>query len=75
MESPATEKLVPFNNWRLSLLNLAEIFCEPAFICAKLVYQDIWNKKGVYNIEQFDPDVFMEELNIQGLPWKIKVLD
>jgi saccharopine dehydrogenase (NAD+, L-lysine forming) len=47
----------------------------PAFIGAKLVYQDIWNKKGVYNIEQFDPDVFMEELNIQGLPWKIKVLD
>ena len=28
-----------------------------------------WNKKGVYNIEEFDPDPFMEALNQFGLPW------
>jgi hypothetical protein len=29
----------------------------------------------VYNVEQFDPDPFMQELNIQGLPWQIKELN
>lgn len=28
-----------------------------------------WNKPGVYNVEEFDPDPFMEELNKWGLPW------
>ena len=31
---PATVNAVPFNNCKLSLLNLADIFCEPALICA-----------------------------------------
>ena len=31
---PSTVRLVPFNNCKLSLLNLADIFCDPAFICA-----------------------------------------
>lgn len=26
-------------------------------------------KPGVYNVEEFDPDPFMEQLNKQGLPW------
>jgi saccharopine dehydrogenase (NAD+, L-lysine-forming) len=30
-----------------------------------------WYKEGVYNMEQFNPDFFMDELNSQGLPWKI----
>jgi len=34
-----------------------------------------WRDKGVFNIEQFDPDIFMEELNLNGLPWSIKELD
>ena len=25
---------------------------------------------GVYNIEEFDPDPFMDALNKWGLPWK-----
>ena len=29
----------------------------------------IWSKPGVHNVEEFDPDPFMAELNIQGLPW------
>jgi len=29
-----------------------------------------WKGQGVFNIEQFDPDPFMEKLNIHGLQWK-----
>jgi len=43
----------------------------PATIGAKLMLEGIWKKDGVYNMEQFDPDPFMQELNKQGLPWKI----
>jgi len=28
-----------------------------------------WKRPGVFNTEQFDPDPFMEQLNLQGLPW------
>jgi len=47
----------------------------PAMIGAKLMLEGIWHKSGVYNMEQFDPDPFMEELNKQGLPWNIIELD
>ena len=43
----------------------------PAMIGAKLMLEGKWQAKGVYNMEQFDPDPFMEELNKQGLPWKV----
>lgn len=43
----------------------------PAMIGAMMVMQGIWQKPGVYNIEEFDPDPFMEALNKWGLPWKI----
>lgn len=42
----------------------------PAMIGAKLLLEGKWKKPGVYNVEEFDPDPFMEELNKQGLPWK-----
>lgn len=42
----------------------------PAMIGAKLLLQGIWIKPGVYNVEEFDPDPFMAELNKCGLPWK-----
>jgi saccharopine dehydrogenase (NAD+, L-lysine forming) len=29
----------------------------------------VWKGKGVYNVEEFDPEPFMEKLNIHGLPW------
>jgi len=27
--------------------------------------------KGVFNMEQLDPDPFMADLNQYGLPWKV----
>ena len=47
----------------------------PAMIGAKLMIEKKWTGEGVFNMEQFDPDVFMEELNVQGLPWKIMELE
>ena len=41
----------------------------PAVIGAMMILKGIWKKPGVYNVEEFDPDPFMEELNKQGLPW------
>jgi len=47
----------------------------PAMIGAKLMLKGIWSGRGVFNIEQLDPDPFMEEMMTQGLPWQIKELD
>ena len=41
----------------------------PAMIGAKLFMQGVWKRPGVWNVEEFDPDPFMKELNEQGLPW------
>ncbi len=41
----------------------------PAMIGAMLYLQGKWKKPGVYNVEEFDPDPFMEALNKFGLPW------
>ncbi|NNJ70524.1 MAG: saccharopine dehydrogenase family protein [Kiritimatiellales bacterium] len=43
----------------------------PAFIGAKLLLEKKWTGNGVFNIEQVDPDPFMDDLNAYGLPWKI----
>ena len=43
----------------------------PAMIGAMMLVTGKWNKKGVYTPEEFDPDPFMEELNRNGLPWKV----
>ena len=43
----------------------------PAMIGAMLVMNGTWQKPGVYNMEEFDPDPFMDALNKWGLPWKI----
>lgn len=42
----------------------------PAMIGAMMVMTGKWNKPGVHNIEEFDPDPFMDALNKWGLPWK-----
>lgn len=42
----------------------------PAMIGAMMVLQGKWKKPGVYNVEEFDPDPFMDALNKWGLPWK-----
>lgn len=42
----------------------------PAMIGAMMVMTGKWKKPGVYNVEEFDPDPYMEALNAWGLPWK-----
>ena len=42
----------------------------PAMIGAMMLVTKKWNKVGVHNIEEFNPDPFMEALNKWGLPWK-----
>lgn len=41
----------------------------PAMIGAMMFFKGEWRKPGVYNVEEFNPDPFMEQLNIHGLPW------
>lgn len=42
----------------------------PAMIGAMLIMKGEWKKPGVYNVEEFDPDPFMDALNKYGLPWQ-----
>ena len=41
----------------------------PAMIGAMMFFKGLWRRPGVYNVEEFDPDPFMEQLMKQGLPW------
>ena len=41
----------------------------PAMIGAMMFLTGKWVKPGVHNVEEFDPDPFMERLNTKGLPW------
>ena len=41
----------------------------PATIGAMMFMQGLWKKPGVFNVEEFNPDPFMEQLYKQGLPW------
>lgn len=41
----------------------------PAMIGAMMFMTGKWRRPGVWNVEEFDPDPFMEQLNICGLPW------
>ncbi len=43
----------------------------PAMIGAMLVMSGAWQKPGVHNMEDFDPDPFMDALNKWGLPWQV----
>ena len=43
----------------------------PAMIGAMMVVKGIWNKPGVFTVEEFDPDPFMDALNKYGLPWVV----
>jgi saccharopine dehydrogenase (NAD+, L-lysine-forming) len=46
----------------------------PAMIGAMLMLTNKeWQKPGVWNVEELNPDPFMELLNQQGLPWHEKV--
>ncbi|MBN1254759.1 MAG: saccharopine dehydrogenase family protein [Deltaproteobacteria bacterium] len=41
----------------------------PAMIGARMLVTGHWRKAGVFNVEEFDPDPFMQQLTIHGLPW------
>lgn len=43
----------------------------PAMIGAQMMLKGLWKEPGVWNMEQRDPDPFMEELNQRGLPWQV----
>lgn len=43
----------------------------PAMIGTALVVSGVWKEKGVHNVEEFDPDPYMEMLNQYGLPWVV----
>ena len=47
----------------------------PAMIGAKMLLEGKWKQPGVWNVEQFDPDPFMADLNQYGLPWQVVELD
>lgn len=41
----------------------------PAMIGAMMVLTGKWSGTGVFNVEEFDPDPFLEKMNEYGLPW------
>jgi saccharopine dehydrogenase (NAD+, L-lysine-forming) len=42
----------------------------PAMLGAKQLLAGVWRKPGVWNMEQHDPDSFMADLQVHGLPWR-----
>lgn len=46
----------------------------PAMIGTLMILTGKWQGKGVFNMEEFDPDPFMEKLNKHGLPWTEVIL-
>jgi len=47
----------------------------PAMIGAAQILKGNWLRPGVWNMEELDPDDFMDMLNTQGLPWEVHELD
>ncbi len=45
----------------------------PAMIGARMVLEGKWSGKGVFNVEEFNPDPFLDRLRQDGLPWHEKV--
>jgi len=43
----------------------------PAMIGAMMMLTGVWQGVGVYNMEQLNPDRFMDALNKYGLPWQV----
>jgi len=41
----------------------------PAMLGAMMVLQNKWTGTGVFNVEEFNPDPFLEKLGVYGLPW------
>ncbi len=41
----------------------------PAMVGAMMYLKGFWRGNGVFNVEEFNPDPFLDELGKQGLPW------
>lgn len=46
----------------------------PAMVGAMMMVTGTWRGKGVFNMEQLDPEPFLEALAQHGLPWHVKEL-
>jgi saccharopine dehydrogenase (NAD+, L-lysine-forming) len=46
----------------------------PPVVGAMMLFQGHWKGAGVYNVEQFPPKPFMDEIGRQGLPWHMREL-
>ena len=44
----------------------------PTMVGAKMLLTGQWQGKGVFNVEQLDPEPFLDELGRRGLPWHVK---
>ncbi len=44
----------------------------PAMVGAAMLLTGKWDKRGVYTVEEFDPDPYMEMLTQAGLPWVVE---
>lgn len=44
----------------------------PAMIGAMMIVTGTWKGDGIFNMEEFDPDPYMEALNKWGLPWVVE---
>ncbi|RIJ45391.1 saccharopine dehydrogenase family protein [Maribellus luteus] len=45
----------------------------PAMLGAMMVLTGKWKGEGVFNVEEFDPDPFMERIGEFGLPWQEEI--
>ncbi len=45
----------------------------PAMIGAMMMINEVWKGAGVFNVEEFDPDPFMDKLNQYGLGWEEEI--
>ena len=45
----------------------------PAMIGAMMVLTGEWSGTGVFNVEEFNPDPFLDKMNEYGLPWHEEV--
>ena len=45
----------------------------PAMIGARMILEGNWAGNGVFNVEEFDPDPFLDRLKQDGLPWQVKL--
>ncbi len=45
----------------------------PAMLGAMLMLEGKWSGAGVFNVEQLDPDPFLEKIGAAGLPWQEEI--